>query len=127
MSLTTYIEDEEALDRLEAAIAAVGSANAYARSLGVSGVMVSTMRRQSKRRQPITGKVAANLNLKRVSVYRLTLVSSSPEQERYENERRNWAEQNGQKLEQSKTMRVAEEGTVGHRFPDQTTASEEKE
>lgn len=127
MRLTKYIDDEEALDRLEAAISRAGSATIYAKRMGVSSACISAFRRARKdRRQPITGKVAADLGLKRVSVYQLTLASTSPEQERYENERRKWNDLNDIKCEQSRTMRVAGDIAMGRKFPDRPV-EEEKE
>lgn len=59
----TKLSVRDARKRLEAAIAAAGTASAYAARLGVSDVLISDMRHG---RRYISGVVADDLGLKRI-------------------------------------------------------------
>lgn len=85
-----FLTEEQARDWLRAAIAREGTARRFAKRAGVSTAFISRMLHG----HPISGKVAVHLGLKKVNGYELTKVIPSPEQERYENSRRLWREQN---------------------------------
>lgn len=81
------ISEEMAIERLREAAKAAGGINALARRLGVTPSYISQAISQ---RNHITGKLSAYLGLQRVYAYQLTGTKKHPDQERYENERRNY-------------------------------------
>lgn len=84
------LTEDEARTLLKAAIEREGSATRFAKRCGVSKVFLS----QVVNGKPISGKIAEHLGLEKVYRYELTRVKASPEQERYQNQRRAWLEQN---------------------------------
>lgn len=82
---------ERVLQALEDAIKHAGSASAYAQKLGVSPAFVSAVRNSNK--LP-SGVILADLGYEHVNAYRYIGAKPSPEQERYENSRRQWREEN---------------------------------
>jgi hypothetical protein len=84
------LTEDEARTLLNAAIEREGSATRFAKRCGVSKHFLS----QVVNGKPISGKIAEHLGLEKVYRYELTRVKASPEQERYENSRREWVEQN---------------------------------
>lgn len=79
------IDEDAAYALLRAAIERAGGTNAYARKLGTSAAHISQVLKGSTY---LNGKVAADLGLRRVKAFELIPLEKSPEQERYENERR---------------------------------------
>ena len=80
-----YYTLEDVLKSLEGAINAAGSASAYAEKLGVSRAFVSAVRLS---KSLPSGVILADLGYENVNVYRFIGSKPSPEQERYENSRR---------------------------------------
>lgn len=97
------ISKAEAARMLEGAIERAGSLNAYAEQLGVSPQFISPMR---SGKSDISGVVADDLCIKSVKSYEFTGPKSSPKQEQYEHERREWCIERGLPYERSKNMRV---------------------
>lgn len=85
------IDDKAAQEWLRGHIERAGGLTDFCWKHDVTLPHVSQMANGKK---PITGKVARVIGLKRVNYYELTKVVASPEQERYENSRREWLEQN---------------------------------
>jgi hypothetical protein len=85
------INDTEAQAWLRGHVERAGGLSKFCQRVGVSKPLVSAMQNGKK---PITGRVAKMIGLQRINYYELTKVVASPEQERYENSRREWLEQN---------------------------------
>lgn len=84
------LSEEQARAWLALRCQQLGGVGKLAKRAGVSKAFVS----QLLHGKPISGRIATFLGLKKVNAYELTRVIPGPEQERYENERRNWREQN---------------------------------
>lgn len=106
MDRPEFITEEDALAWFRGVIDRAGGQGKMAMRVGVSRQMINMM---ATGHRPIVGKAAKYAGLKRVNAYELTMVVASPEQERYENQRREWREQNAAFFEHVRKMELGED------------------